>query len=99
METSIKPAAQVRAHLVVAATKHKLPYWHYKLLAEWLECYQYVLPNQRALRIIPDMRIKVREDAMHIWQLCDLYECTLLPYEQLLLAQNQGKGFVCAISP
>lgn len=92
-------AANIRAHLICATTKHRLPYWEYKLLAEWLDCYQYILPARRNLRITPRINIKCSMDALQLWQLCDLYVTTLAPEEQLILALTVGKNYVCAISP
>jgi hypothetical protein len=89
--------ATMRNWLVLATTKHKLAYHNYKLLAEWLDCYQYVLPNERVLRVTPKIKITCSLDALQVWQLCDLYNSTLKPYEQVLLASTYGKDYLCVI--
>ena len=91
--------AVTRANLICAVTKYRLPFWHYKILADWLGCYQYVLPADRKLRIVPKLSIKEPLDALHMYQLCDLYSTTLTPQEQVILAMTIGKDYVCAISP
>lgn len=92
--TSSNNSNIVRYHLVTVATKFKMPFHDYKLLCEWLNCYQYVLPAQRVLRIYPSLPIRAPIDAIHIHALCDLYYCTLQGHEQVVYEKYFSKGLV-----
>jgi hypothetical protein len=94
VNSPVESPAKVRNQLLVAVTKHKLTFATYKLLAEWLDCYQYVLPNNRVLRIKPVLAIKAPIDCIKMFNLCDIYYSTLLAHEQLLFASTSGKGIV-----
>ena len=89
-----KSASVIRAHCVVAAIMHKLPHWHYKLLTEWLDCYQYVPPASRNLKCIPIVPIHRAIDVIKMHNLCDILETTMTPSEQVIFANYIGKGHV-----
>ena len=97
-DTSIEPKPlkpyQMREYVLATVTKHKLPYESYKLLAEWLTCYQYIYPTHRELRIKPVLKITKPLDCITLHRLCDIYYSSMLGYEQTLFATNTGKGLV-----
>lgn len=85
-----------RQCLLVAITNHRLPYYQYKLLAEWLDCYEYILPDDRCLAIYPTRKPTCSRDVIRMWQVCDTYE-SFTREEQLMFSSLQGRGITCVI--
>ena len=93
MQIELKPY-KMREYLLVATTKHQLPFETYKLLAEWLSCYQYIYPLNRSLKIKPKIDITKPRDCLIMFNLCDIYYTTMLDYELVVFANTTGKGVV-----
>lgn len=89
---SFKTPNVIRQHLTIAAITNKLSYSDYRVLAEWLECYQYVLPNDRVLKCIPIINITCSLDALKLWLLCDLIQSTMTGTEQIIFSSTIGIG-------
>jgi hypothetical protein len=86
-----------RQYLVVAAIKNKLPFWHYKLLAEWLDCYQYVLPSDRELKVLPILEIRTPVDCLELHNLTNIILNTMSVDEQVVFSHFIGKSYVSRI--
>lgn len=72
--------------IVFVALKHNLSFNEYKLLAEWLDCYNYVLPADRALHtaFIRYMtpRFYTSTDVFKLWMKANIIESTLTWHKQ-----------------
>ena len=82
-----------RQYLIIAAINHGIPRWHYRLLAEWLGCYSYVVPLERKLKIVPHFTIRSPLCAMRLSMLLDLIETTMPPEEQVVFSSFIGKNY------
>lgn len=78
--------------LGVVAIRYKMSRVTYRFLAEWLNCYSYVIPAERELSTFLMRKISYpvtvlgtthsSSDWFKIWLLADLIECTLTKKEQ-----------------
>lgn len=83
-----------RQYCVVAAIKNNLSYDTYMTLAQWLDCYKYVLPNERKVNVIPKYNIKCSLDCYKLANLISVLECGMSATEQLIFLNFIGKGYV-----
>ena len=81
-----------RQYLMIVAIKQGIPIWHYRMLAEWLGCYSYVLPLERKLKILPHHVIRSPLCARRLSLLLDIIETTMLPEEQVVFSSFIGKN-------
>lgn len=72
---------------------------HYKQLTEWLEVYQYILPDARKFHQCSP-RITSPSHAYHVWKFIDLMPTALTEHEQELVWQliNESKTSVIPLS-
>lgn len=83
--------------VTLKAIECNLLFNEYKLLAEWLEAYQYVLPNNRGLDVNFSAKMCKREylsscsGVYKFWMICNIVETSLLPIQQsrILTWMNQ----------
>lgn len=81
-------ASQLRCNLVNISIKYQISFQDYRLLGEWLGCYQYVKPADRILlgdiahELLMHAQVQRAKDVMKVWLLCDLIESTLTLDEQ-----------------
>jgi len=73
-------SSKLRVALAWVAIRDTLPFTDYKLLAEWLDCYQYVLPDNR----------EIEEDFfITLFRWLDY-----ITYEKFIAGRTQGKSFI-----
>lgn len=85
-------SSKLRVALAWVAIRDTLPFTDYKLLAEWLDCYEYILPAARQLspfiagRLTDNLKVlgikRTSRDLFTAWLLADLIESTLTLKEQ-----------------
>lgn len=86
MHTSV--VLELDEAIVFVALKHNLSFNEYKLMAEWLDCYNYVLPVSRGLH---DSFVTWWKDSdvfdsptdiYKLWMKSNLIYTTLMPHQQ-----------------
>lgn len=100
MNSSENITLSLKEAVAVAAIRGKLCSSEYKLLAEWLDCYDYVIPAERKLE--PDM-IDVIHDYLHVdsakklfrlWLIIDWIEsCLTIKEQERILEWTLGSSF------
>lgn len=78
---TIDPASELRCRLAAQAWKCRLTFLKFKKLCEWLDCYQYINPDDRKLApfsiIVGDLSA-----AYTVWKFADILHCCLTTNEQ-----------------
>lgn len=87
-------STKLKYNLIACTTMYRLSFNDYRLLGEWLGCYDYVLPKDRVLKMYPIIPIKNAQDALAVYLLCDIYQSTMTATEQVVFAKFFSKGLV-----
>jgi hypothetical protein len=81
--TSVSTDSELRCRLAALAYECRLTTLTFKALAEWLDCYQYILPDNRRLLQV-EVIFDDAMDVYNLWQWMRMVECSLTIDEQYL---------------
>jgi hypothetical protein len=88
-----EPVLTLTEALGVLAIRTGISFNDYRILGEWLECYTYIPPAQRYLRIGHNLIAASNYsqtcalDWFKHWLLCDIIQCTLTEQQQTKVMQ------------
>ena len=81
-------STDLRFATLAITIKYSLSYWEYKLLAEYLGCYTYILPRARSLVILPATKITCAQDVFKQWALSDIIQSSMSRQDQISFASH-----------
>lgn len=80
--------------ILALAIKHKMTFSNVDLLYNWFDCFDYILPSERKLVLLPVVEVTCARDVLSMWLLCNIIESRWTVAEQITFANSKHKAGV-----